>query len=229
MGLVRWIPPTPLRLLNNWCQTATWRQMKFTLVFDSPLPPGKYASKDDKHHLRVLAHRQLKHLWDLKPLPYYTRLWTEEGKHGHPFTDPPDPTQFDMGAVPQVRESWGGIDFIPLVCQSLALVAELDIKVLVPGSDPGDLIKDGDIDNRIKTLLDGLRMPRNKQELPSSWAPDATETPFFALLQDDTLVTRISVALETRLSPPPDGNILALVAVHVRARMGTIHNMGLIG
>jgi hypothetical protein len=52
----------------------------------------------------------------------------------------------------------------------------------------------GDLDNRLKILFDALRMPKpNSKELPPNAVPDDTEHPFFCLLEDDALITRVSI------------------------------------
>jgi hypothetical protein len=53
----------------------------------------------------------------------------------------------------------------------------------------------GDIDNRIKVLLDGLRMPNTDGEM-GGFLIDSDEHPFFCLLEDDRLVSSISVTTD---------------------------------
>lgn len=80
-----------------------------------------------------------------------------------------------------------GFNFVPLVTQELDLICGLDILFLRPDR-PGSIWK-GDIDNRIKTLLDALALP-----LPSDdynlRTPEADEQPFFCLLEEDKLITK---------------------------------------
>ncbi len=59
----------------------------------------------------------------------------------------------------------------------------------------------GDIDNRLKTLFDALRIPQNEGELPKESAPDISEDPFFCLLEDDMLITSVSVKTDRLLTP----------------------------
>ena len=50
---------------------------------------------------------------------------------------------------------------------------------------PGAIItQGGDIDNRLKTLFDALRMPQNENELPKDEIPGTDEVPFFWLFPD---------------------------------------------
>jgi hypothetical protein len=64
---------------------------------------------------------------------------------------------------------------------------------------PGGLVENGgDIDNRIKVLLDGLRMPNIVRELGGDgFEPD--ENPFYCLLEDDKLIMKISVTTDRLL------------------------------
>ena len=68
----------------------------------------------------------------------------------------------------------------------------------IPGS-PGFA---GDIDNRVKTLLDALRMPSTDREIPSEASPEQHEDPFFCLLEDDSLVSQLSVEMDQLLDLP---------------------------
>ncbi len=64
-------------------------------------------------------------------------------------------------------------------------------------------ISAGDIDNRIKTVIDALRRPRNQAELVGDDAtPGPDEDPFFCLLEDDKMVSHFSVETDTLLDPP---------------------------
>ncbi len=49
------------------------------------------------------------------------------------------------------------------------------------------------MDNRIKTLFDGLKMPREAQDLGPYLTPAVGEDPFYCLVEDDRLITSVSV------------------------------------
>jgi hypothetical protein len=56
---------------------------------------------------------------------------------------------------------------------------------------PGTILSpSGDIDNRLKTLFDALRMPQNDTEIPEGAAHHGI---FLCLLEDDSLITKLSV------------------------------------
>ena len=70
---------------------------------------------------------------------------------------------------------------------------------------PGSLLSAGDIDNRLKTVIDALRRPRHAQELAGNETARADEDPFFVLLEDDKQVTHLEVETDTLLDLPTDG------------------------
>jgi hypothetical protein len=89
---------------------------------------------------------------------------------------------------------------VPLVNQESDFTCSLQILFLRRGH-PGDLIASGgDIDNRIKVLLDGLTLPDVTSDL-DGLPIDADENPFFCLLEDDKLITSISVTTDRLLTP----------------------------
>jgi hypothetical protein len=87
-----------------------------------------------------------------------------------------------------------------------------------PPSPPGDLLNHaGDLDNRLKPLFDSLRVPQHLHELPDDGEPGEDEEPFFSLLEDDALVTRISVTTDRLVTPDrPLGEADLIVGVTVR-------------
>jgi hypothetical protein len=111
---------------------------------------------------------------------------------------PPDRTRVEGLAE---RFSRNNYQFVPLVTRDLNVsFCGLEILFLRPDS-PGAILKSGDIDNRLKTLFDALRMPSGKDELGGYNFPDDTEKPFYCLLEDDCLITKVSVETDMLLEP----------------------------
>ncbi len=120
----------------------------------------------------------------------------------------------------------GGKKFLPLVRKDLSLACKLDIIFLRKG-DPGALIlPGGDLDNRMKTLFDGLSIP-NQQDLRDN--PD--HEPFYCLLEDDSLIIDQHVGTDrllTTSNPSPSAvHLIIQVSVNVM-RIGD-SNIGFIG
>lgn len=170
--------------------------MEFTLYYRGDLRSN--ARPPQKHELRRHFHRQLATLWQQKPLNGIREPLLKP-------TSDLKPGEFNIlvGVAP--------FFFAPLVCSKLHLVAKLTITVLRP-EPPGTIVTQaGDIDNRLKTLLDALKMP-SAAELPSGAEPKADESPFFCLLEDDSLITKLSVETDRLLdsNAPPSEVVLLL-------------------
>jgi hypothetical protein len=158
--------------------------MRFTLTYSGDLRAN--ARPDHKHHLRKAFHAQLKTLWQQPPLAD-SRKW---------FDGSSAKTTINL------NRSIGAFRFVPLVSPDLHLVCALDIFMLRAEAPGAIITQGGDIDNRLKTLFDALRCPHNESEIPKGALPDATENPFFCLLEDDILINAVSVRTDRLLVPP---------------------------
>jgi hypothetical protein len=110
------------------------------------------------------------------------------------------------------------------VIDILKLTCDLDILFLRAGK-PGAIIEGGDIDNRLKTLFDGLTLP-NEDQLPDDAQPSLDETTFFCLLESEKLISDLHVRSEELLISPDDMPDYAKVIINttVRARELTSQN-----
>lgn len=190
--------------------TSLLEHMRFTLHYRGKLKANRGAK--DKHDLRRYFHGQLRCLWDQVPLTDYRRYLSEAVKDK------------EISLVHTI----GQFKFVPLVSSKLHLISELKITLLRPGP-PGQLIsQSGDIDNRLKTLLDALKVPKEPTALPQEEAPLESETPFFCLLEDDSLITAVSVETDRLLETPADPNdVVLLIHVTTRTTRTTWANLGL--
>ena len=184
--------------------------MEFNLIYRGPLKSGKTDRPRRLQELRRKFHPQLRELWQQEPLQDHRKYLDRNYE--------PD----DCFLIEEV----GPFEFAPLVSKRLNLVVELDVLFLRP-EPPGSLAAHGgDLDNRIKTLLDALRMP-SAGELPTGDAPKTDEEPFFCLLQDDALVTKLSIRADRLLDNPSPGEAMLVIHVSVKATRLTFANIGL--
>lgn len=155
-----------------------------------------------KHKIRRAFHPQLKRLWMSD-----RKLCDLAMRHGLHVMDPNTPVEEVEESVAQlaymnyVGDKWarGKFRFVPLVTQDICLKVSLDVLFLRPDQHP--LIKQGgDLDNRLKTLFDALRIPEHSKGLGES--PLEGEEPFFVLLQDDCLISEIRVETDNLLMLP---------------------------
>lgn len=89
------------------------------------------------------------------------------------------------------------------------------------------MTRGGDIDNRLKTLLDALSVPKDGQ-VPSGEVWEPGEDPFHCLLEDDNLVTGLSISVDRLLGPSTPTEVLAFVEARLAATRRTFHNLGLV-
>jgi hypothetical protein len=216
--------------------------MKFTLTYDGSLPSGGNSSKAKalwaiRHHF----HPQLVDLWDNHPALKSTA--TEfplsggvliSGHHMHPGpvnppwigrprpADEPDRGMLDLAAPIDKH----GRLFKPLVRETFALHCGLKV-LLLRQEQPGRVYQGGDIDGRIKTLLDALTMPQHKEQMKGDGEPPDL---IHCLLEDDALVSGLSVETERLLGGNnPRDYVKATIEVDVRARFTTIYNQAFLG
>lgn len=185
--------------------------MEFRLTYRGRLKGN--GNPEQKQEIRRYIHPQLRNLWMQPPLTDYKDA-LPGGKHA-PANSP-------------FARQIGQFIFRPLVNPEYDVVAELDITFLRP-EPPGLLVsQSGDIDNRIKTLLDALRMPQNLGELPKNDSPRENETPFCVLLEDDRLITHLSVTTDRLLEPVAHQlEVLLLIHVRIKVTRATIDNLTL--
>ncbi|AFY39074.1 hypothetical protein Lepto7376_2817 [[Leptolyngbya] sp. PCC 7376] len=162
--------------------------MQFTLYYRGDLKSnGKPAHK---HKIRQYFHPQLKELWKQLPLRDFAFLYANTA---------------DSDKI-SLCEEVELFTFVPLVSDKISLIAELDIQILWPQKRGEIITNGGDIDNRLKTLFDALKVPSEPTALPLGTSPSKGEEPFFCLLKDDSLITRLSVETDHLLDPDYKNN-----------------------
>jgi hypothetical protein len=184
--------------------------MEFTLHYRGELKANR--GPKDKQALRRHFHAQLSILWQQLPLKERQALLEKEPKQG------------EISIIRPVN----GFDFAPLINEQLNLVAELKITMLRP-EPPGSIITQaGDIDNRLKTLFDALKAPKEAAAIPAEDRPLEGEAPFFCLLEDDNLITKVSVETDRLLYPcESSSEVELLVHVTTKTTRSSWANMGL--
>ena len=135
-----------------------------------------------------------------------------------------------MSEVIADRYNEFGYRFVPLVREEISLLCSLHILFLRRDGRPGSVIQGGDIDNRIKTLIDGLRRPRNGSELVGHETPAPGEDPFYVLMEDDNQVSHLEVETDVLLDPPTDTEadarkVRLVVTVELRPYDITLFNL----
>jgi hypothetical protein len=229
--------------------------MKFTLHYDGPLPSsGNKAKNAEKWEIRSRLHPQFMDLWTSHPalrsveenrhIPKSGGATLTQTHHLHPgpinrpITGPlalgyqargnlkkPEPKEIlDLCESIEKHGAW----FRPLVRDSYALHCGLKVRFLRK-EPPGKVYQGGDIDGRIKTLVDALTMPRHVEQVLEKTSSQSE--PIYCLLEDDSLVSGFEIESERLLG---DANSAAdwvrlTIEVDVRVRQATIYNQSFLG
>jgi hypothetical protein len=192
--------------------------------------------------MRRVFHSQLAELWEVNPVlkraaglaipasPY----WTIEQHHSLPD----NPEEAKAAVFNSNRKSDSihlykptdkhGKSFVPLVRDSMSLMCSLDT-LFLRKQEPGKIVQQGgDLDNRLKTLIDGLRMPMYIEEMNE--AGDVPE-PMYCLLESDTLISKLSVKTDRLLTAPGGSCKEARLVINVslRALRVASYNLPMLG
>jgi hypothetical protein len=168
--------------------------MDFVLRYRGPLHSN--GKVKEKHEIRRILGKQLSELCSQEPL-FQAAL------------DPNIPKAILKSRKIEVKRplesmfffvELSGFQFVPLISRPHELACSVDIQML-RRERPGAIVTHGgDLDNRLKTLFDALRMPHNKSEMRGISPPTSTDR-IFCLLEDDSLITRVAVNTYQLLEP----------------------------
>ncbi len=216
--------------------------MRFRLIYEGELRPSgldpltgnpdKLA--EHKQSIRKVFHEQLKRLWARNKFLSTHTVYLDDFK---PAVSPAEP-DYDGGehggtripladAVAANYHAFGYI-FVPLVLERWSLRCAINVLLLRQDFPGSGVIAAGDLDNRIKTLIDGLRRPQNGIELREHPHPAEGETPFYCLLDDDKLITELTVETDTLLDVPDGAGpryAKAIVTVEIQPYNVTMFNL----
>lgn len=87
-----------------------------------------------------------------------------------------------------------GYNFVPLVTQ--VLEAHVELRMRLYRKNVGILFQGGDLDNRLKTFFDALQVPKEESQVPKGERVSSKEAewlPIFCLLDNDNLITKLSI------------------------------------
>jgi hypothetical protein len=215
--------------------------MEFRLIYQGPLRAEKYERREasaegvgrakDKHELRKVFHLQLRELWNQHPelRSQATKLCylSQSGEEGNTYVFLHPVEKWARSAtnvkpyldhIADNHKLCGG-RFVPLVSTNGGFTCALEILFLRRDNPGGVIQSGGDIDNRIKVLFDGLRMPHTDGELGGYTIDGKDEDPFFCLLEDDTLITSVSVTTDRLITPQKDDENINDVLLVIKVTM----------
>jgi hypothetical protein len=204
-------------LLSDPYNPQPEKTLEFRLVYGGQLLG---ASRNDtrsehKHEIRRVFHDQLKILWRKNR---NLIEWECPNKHTGRLA------KVWVNAAENFQLN--GVGYVPLSFDGLGVACKLDILMLRPEAPGQTLIKGGDIDNRLKTLFDALRIPK-AGEIMESPDNEGGRNPFFCLLEDDSLINHISVTTDLLLGDVHPNEVRLVIAVNLWNVVHTTLNMGI--
>jgi hypothetical protein len=193
------------------------QRVEFRLIYKGMVPAESdhNSRTKEKHAIRKEFHRQLSELWKQTPaLRWQQTEQVHVYQTPHNLVSHPGPHKWQISNIPlgapgrtfidYVGEQYSrnGYRFVPLLRRIYGVTCSLDVLFLRRDNLGYPLIKTGgDLDNRLKVLFDGLRMPNNLEECGGQ-GPAENEDPFFCLLEDDNaLISDVSITTDRLLIP----------------------------
>lgn len=235
--------------------------MRFRLYYDGLLRPSQPSNTENprprdigrsthQHDIRRRFHRQLKYLWQTNPILKQLAYCRACGINHNPISmrSPSglgecklEPIQKHIEEqIPKVPDEHG-YQFIPIMMPNFNLLCSLDVLIL-RRDPPGSVLDQdtGDLDNRVKMLIDALKTPQRtdqlgdygKQNDKRPTGPTANETPYFyTLMCDDKQVSGLTVTTDTLLREPKtpvdsdDKIVKSIISVEIKPYNPTFFNL----
>jgi len=213
--------------------------MKFTLTYDGPLPASANKPKNqDKWDIRKKLDPQLRDLWanhpavqalaDVRHFPKSGGAFLMQTHHLYPgpviprvMMTPQSEANNEIIDLCEPIEKHGAW-FLPLVRETFALHCGLKI-LFLRREPPGKIYQGGDIDGRIKTLLDALSAPQHAEQILEK---STKHNPVHCLVEDDSLISGLNVETERLLAPGDSAPnyVRLIIEVDIRVKRATIYN-----
>ncbi|MEP7308024.1 MAG: hypothetical protein ABJA98_21175 [Acidobacteriota bacterium] len=164
--------------------------VQFRLLLEGHVSSRQRGSSTERHKLRQFLHPQLKKLCHEHPS---LKSWS---------VVPPGGVGSKIERIAN-EHKFGAYRFVPVIRKKAAEnIVSLDFLILRPTAGRGVFDGRGDLDGRIKSIIDVLRKPSQPDEVKSS--PAEGEDPFFVVLEDDSQIYEFSVSTDTLWRRDPD-------------------------
>jgi hypothetical protein len=222
--------------------------MRFRLVLESnslrpsqPINPNAPASPKQetltahKHELRRQIHRQLERLWAVNKTLREAVAWEADFQKSLPVTEMQtnivirDDKKIPLKDILAKLHKKNDYRFVPLVRRDWDLSCSISI-LFLRRQKPGRVFYAGDLDNRIKTIIDALAMPQHINQFPADGPRKDEKKYFFVLAEDDALISRLEVEGDELLDPLIEGEdenfgkVRAIITVDIRPHHLTNRN-----
>lgn len=160
--------------------------MEYLIIYHGNLPSN--GSKDDKGKIREILNDQIKKIWDTDQ---YKNLMKSRQSNKK---------------VKDMYVSVADINYLPMISSKIKLYCHIKIEYFSNRS-PSEIFTDGDLDNKLKTLFDGLRAITSKQEKTY----EKENQLYYTVLEDDNLVKGLTIETHQIFSNDEDFYIITII------------------
>jgi hypothetical protein len=159
-------------------------------------------------------------VWDIRRAfdSQLSKLW---GKEPFGILKDWEDSNFSAGAPNFLRKS-NGQTFVPFYGRDVGIGVKLEITLLTGMPSQKRVLEAGDLDNRIKRLIDALRVPKGHGEMSANLVPDSR---WYCLIEDDNVVTEIKANLGTYLASDDASEAFAFIKIRPSALRVTTSNL----
>jgi len=179
--------------------------IQIQLAFGEEIPSGQRRGTGFvKHKMRRKFSVYLRRLWRT----HKVLVGFDEALPVVPY--PQKRSALDDDQQPFYQAELAGYTWIPLVTRRNKLKVDLSIELL--GDSPKVLQAKGDLDNRVKVVLDSLRMVRQASELDTADRHGGGKR-LYVLLEDDSLIQSLQVTAVPSLGSPIEHRVTIDVKV----------------
>lgn len=185
----------------------------------------------NKHQIRKAFHLQLKRFWEQDSFLNSARVHPNDYGVDTSISDyekiwqPDTNKQVSLNKAVANKHQEYGYKFVPLARKDWKLHCKLQI-LLLRQDGVNSAVSAGDIDNRVKTIIDALTKPAHLNQLPANESPVEGEDPFYCLLEDDRLVTSLEIESDSLLDPNfPNNHAHVIVSVEIRPHTVNMFNL----
>lgn len=133
-------------------------------------------------------------------------------------------TAFAAGA-PKFTRAVSGQTFVPLYGRDVGVGVDLDITLLTGMPVRKAVISAGDLDNRVKRIIDALRVPNGQGEMSHKLSPGGR---YYCLMEDDDAVLSLGARLGPYLGSDDTAVSFAIVRVRPIAMRVTLGNLAML-
>ncbi len=179
--------------------------MELVLTYEGHIP-SKGSSNAAVWRMRTCFDQQLRKVWGKPPFEVLKK-WED--------------SNFAANA-PKFTRVLGGHTFVPFYGADVGIGIDLDIRLLTGMPDKKAILSAGDLDNRVKRIIDALQIPTQKGELIADLQPAGR---FHCLVENDSAVLSLKASLGVYLGSDDPAISFATIVIRPVAMKVTQSNL----